>query len=151
MKILALALGLAFVNNAFIGALNASDRQSSFTWAAGWSVVANLALNLLLIPTFGYLGASWATVATELVLGVVAWVLTRRHVGAVPVIGLSWRVILAGLIMGAAVYPLSGVHGYEVAIPIVGGAAVYAVAVLLLRALNREEIAWARRALALAR
>src|SRR5947208_2024013 len=94
LKILALALGIAFVNNAFIGALNASDRQSSFTWAAGWSVVTNLALNLLLIPTFGYLGASWATVATELVLGVVAWVLTRRHVGAVPVIGLSWRVIL---------------------------------------------------------
>jgi len=151
LKILALALGIAFVNNAFIGALNASDRQSSFTWAAGWSVVANVVLNLLLIPTFGYRGASWATVATELVLGIVAWVLTRRHVGTVPVISLSWRVILAGLIMGAAIYPLSGVHGYEVAIPIVAGVVVYGVAVLLLRALNGDEIAWARRALALAR
>ena len=86
LRVLALALGVAFVNNAFIGALNASDRQSSFTWAAGWSLVANLALNLTLIPLFGYQGASWATVATEIVLGIVGWTLTARHVGRVPVV-----------------------------------------------------------------
>ena len=151
MRILALALGIAFVNNAFIGALNASDRQSSFTWAAGWSVVANVVLNLILIPLFGYQGASWATVMTELVLGIVGWVLTARYVGHVPVVQLSWRVLLAGLIMGVAIYPLSALDGFKVAIPIVAGAVVYVAFVLLLRALTGEEIAWARRALALAR
>jgi O-antigen/teichoic acid export membrane protein len=151
MRILALALGIAFVNNAFIGALNASDRQSSFTWAAGWSVVANLALNLALIPPFGYVGASYATVMTELVLGTAGWILTARYVGRVPVASLSWRVVLAGLVMGVAIYPLSSLGGLKLAIPIVVGAAVYAAAVLLLRALSGDEIAWARRALALAR
>src|SRR5947209_12999368 len=151
LKILALALGLAFINNVFIGALNASDRQVSFTWAAAWSVVANLALNFALIPPSSYIGASWATVGTELVLGIAGWVLTARHVGRVPVLALGWRVILAGLIMGVAIYPLSAVRGFEVAIPIAAGAIIYAVAVLLLRALSGEEIAWARRALALAR
>jgi len=151
LKILALALGLAFINNVFIGALNASDRQVSFTWAAAWSVVANLALNFALIPPWSYIGASWATVGTELVLGIAGWVLTARHVGRVPVLTLGWRVILAGLIMGVAIYPLSAVRGFEVAIPIADGAVIYAVAVLLLRALSGEEIAWARRALALAR
>jgi len=151
LRVLALALGIAFVNNAFIGALNASDRQSSFTWAAGWSVVANLALNLVLIPLFGYQGASWATVMTELVLGVAGWILTSRYVGRVPVVQLSWRVVLAGVIMGAAIYPLSTFDGFKVAIPIVAGVVVYAAFVLLLRALNSDEIGWARRALALAR
>lgn len=151
LRVLALALGIAFVNNAFIGALNASDRQSSFTWAAGWSVLANLALNLALIPPFGYQGASWATVVTELVLGTAGWILTARYVGRVPVVQLSWRVLLAGVIMGAAIYPLSSLEGFKVAIPIVAGAVVYAAFVLLLRALNGEEITWARRALALAR
>jgi O-antigen/teichoic acid export membrane protein len=151
LRILALALGIAFVNNTFIGALNASDRQSSFSWAAGWSVVANLALNLTLIPLFGYLGASWATVLTELVLGAVGWFLTARHVGRVPVVQLSWRVILAGLIMGAVIYPMRSFAGLEVAIPIAAGAVIYAVFVLLFRALSGDEIAWARRALALAR
>ena len=151
LRVLALALGIAFVNNAFIGALNASDRQSSFSWAAGWSVVVNVVLNLALIPLFGYQGASWATVVTELTLGAVAWTLTARHVGRVAVLSLSWRIILAGLIMGAAIYPLSSVSGFEVAIPIAAGAVVYGVAVLLLRALTGDEIAWARRALAMAR
>jgi len=151
LQILALALGFAFVNNAFIGALNASDRQSSFTWAAAWSLVANVGLNLALIPRFGYLGASAATVMTEVVLGVVAWILTARHVGRVPVLALSWRIVVAGLVMGVAIYPLSGLEGVKVAIPIVAGVVIYAAAVLLLRALSGDEIAWARRALALAR
>ncbi len=151
LRTLALALGIGFVNNAFIGALNASDRQASFTWAAGWSLVANLALNLALIPLFGYQGASWATVATELVLGVAGWTLVARHVGRVPVPGLSWRILLAGLVMGVAIYPLSGFGGFSVAIPIAAGAVVYAVAVLLLRAVTTDEIAWARRALTMAR
>ena len=151
LRILALALGFAFVNNTFIGALNASDRQSSFTWAAGWSLVANLALNLTLIPLFGYLGASWATVLTEVVLGIAGWIFTARYVGRVPVLALSARVVLAGLVMGAAIAPISNVEGFWVAIPIVVGVVVYAAAVLLLRALDGEEIAWARRALALAR
>ena len=151
LRILALALGIAFVNNAFIGALNASDRQSSFTWAAGWSLVANVTLNLILIPLFGFVGASWATVCTEIVLGVAGWILTARYVGRVPVVAVSWRVVLAGLLMGAAIFPLRQLQGVEVAIPIVAGAAIYAAAVVLLRALNGDEIRWARRALALAR
>ncbi|HKC82813.1 MAG TPA: polysaccharide biosynthesis C-terminal domain-containing protein, partial [bacterium] len=151
LRILSLALGVAFVNSAFIGALNASDRQISFTWAAGWSLVVNVALNLALIPLFGYKGASWATVATELALGVVGWILTARHVGRLPVFALSWRVVVAGLVMGIAIYPLQTLHGVELAIPIVAGAVVYGVAVLLLRAVTFDEIAWARRALALGR
>lgn len=151
LKILAIALGIAFVNNTFIGALNASDRQASFTWAAGWSVLVNVALNLALIPPFSFIGASWATVGTELVLGIAGWILTARYVGHVPVFALSWRVIVAGLIMGAAIYPLSTLHGYEVLIPVAAGAVIYAVAVLLLRAIDGDEIRWARRALAVAR
>ena len=151
LQILALALGFAFVNNAFIGALNASDRQLSFTWAAGWSLAANVVLNLALIPTFGYLGASWATVLTEIALGIAGWVLTARHVGRVPILALSWRIVLAGLVMGVAIFPLRELGGVKVAIPIAAGVLVYTAAVLLLRALSGEEISWARRALALAR
>jgi O-antigen/teichoic acid export membrane protein len=148
LRILALALGIAFVNNAFIGALSASDRQSSFTWAAGWSLLVNLGANLALIPIFGYVGASVATVLTEIVLGVAGWVLTARYIGRVPVVNLSWRVVLAGLLMGAAVFPLSGMSGWAMAIPITVGVAVYGGAVVLLRGLTMDEIGWARRALA---
>lgn len=151
LRILALGVGIAFVNNAFIGALSASDRQSSFTWAAGWSLLANLVANLALIPIFGYLGASAATLMTEIVLGVAGWVLTARYVGPVPVLKLGWRVVLAGLIMGVAVFPMRDMGGVAIAIPIVVGVVVYSGAVVLLRGLTMDEIGWARRALAQAR
>ncbi len=151
LRILAIGLVLGFANNAFIGALSASDRQSSFTWAAGWSLIANVGLNLALIPPFGYIGASWATVITELVLGAVAWYLTRRHVGTVPVIPLAWRPLLAGLVMGVCVYPLSNLGGVALVIPIAVGVVVYALASLLIRAVTRDEIDFARRALSLSR
>ena len=151
LRILALALAIGFVNNAFIGALSASDHQLSFTWAAGWSLVANVGLNLILIPLVGYLGASWATVLTEITLGVAGWILTARHIGRIPVLQLTWRPLLAGLVMGAVLFPLRNLDGAEILIPIVIGALVYAGAALLLRAVTADEIAFARRALALAR
>lgn len=151
LRILALALVIGFVNNAFIGALSASDHQSSFTWAAVWSLVANVGLNLVLIPTYGYIGASWATVATEIVLFIAGWTLTARHIGRLPVFTLSWRVVLAGLVMGVAVFPLRDLGGVAIAVPILVGVGVYAVAALLLRAISADEIRFARRALALSR
>src|SRR5207247_1008627 len=57
LRVLALALGIAFVNNASIGALTASDRQASFSWAAGWSVVVHVVLHLATLPLFGYQAA----------------------------------------------------------------------------------------------
>ncbi len=151
LRILALGLAIGFANNAFIGALSASDHQASFTWAAGWSLLANVALNLALIPTFGYIGASWATVATEIVLGSAGWYLTARHIGRVPVFSSTWRALIAGLVMGVAVYPMSNLDGVMILIPIAVGVVVYAVACLLLRVANKDEIAFARRALLMAR
>ena len=149
LRILALGIPLMFVSNAFIGALNAIDRQLTFTWAALVSMIVNIALNLALIPLFGYLGASWATVLTEVALCVMGWYLTRRHLTAVPVLALSWRVLLASLVMGAALYPLRDVHGPMIAGAVVAGALVYGLALLLVGAADREELQLLRRAVRL--
>jgi hypothetical protein len=90
-------------------------------------------------------------VLTEIVLGTVGWILTARHIGRVRVLQLSWRIVLAGLIMGVVVFPLRDMSGIAIALPIIVGVAVYASAVLLLRVVSAEEIAWARRAVSLAR
>jgi cobalamin synthase len=60
-------------------------------------------------------------------------------------------VVLAGLLMVAAVFPLRDMGGVTMAVPIVVGVVVYLAAVLLLRGLTGDEIGWARRALAEAR
>jgi len=86
LRILGLAVIFIFANNALIFILTAIDRQASFTWLALWSLVANVLLNLLLIPKFSYLGASWATVLTELFLFGGGWWLLRRHLMTLPLL-----------------------------------------------------------------
>jgi hypothetical protein len=49
--------------------------------------------------------------------------------------------------MGAVVYPLRDVHGYSVVLVVLLGMAVYVAAVILLRAMTREEIDFVRSAL----
>jgi O-antigen/teichoic acid export membrane protein len=147
LQILALAYVFAFVNNAFIGALTVLDRQATYAKAAGASLVVNLILNLILIPTYGYLAAAWTTVVTEMVLVGAGWWLTAKHLGNLHLPAASWRPILAGIVMGAVLYPVRNVQGDAVLLVILLGMAVYAAAVLLLRAMTREEMQFIRSAL----
>jgi O-antigen/teichoic acid export membrane protein len=147
LQILGAGIFLMFVTNAFIAALNAMDRQVLFTWAAAVSLGVNVGLNLFLIPAYGYLGAAWATNLTELALLVAGWLMVRRVLGRVPVFRLSWRIFLAGLLMGAVLYFFHSAHGWRVLLAILVGMVVYGAGLLLFRALEPDELALARRAL----
>jgi O-antigen/teichoic acid export membrane protein len=147
LQILGLAYVFAFVNNAFIGALTVLDRQAAYARAAGISLVVNLVLNLILIPPFGYIAASWTTVITEVVLVAAGWWLTARHLGNLHLPAASWRPLLAGAVMGAVLIPLRNVQGDAVVLVVLLGIAVYAVAVVLVRAVTPEELRFVRGAL----
>ncbi|MBO0702110.1 MAG: polysaccharide biosynthesis C-terminal domain-containing protein, partial [Candidatus Dormibacteraeota bacterium] len=138
-QILSGGIVFMFVTNTFIGALNAIDRQSSFAWAAFWSMVFNLATNVVAIPLWGYLGAAWTTILTEVFLSGAGFVLLRRHLFTLRIDRLSWRILLAGLIMGAGVFPFHDVTGWLVLPVIAGAAVVYGLALILLRAIDRDE------------
>ena len=147
LQVLGLGIFLMFVTNAFIAALNAMNRQLLFTWAAAVSLVANVGLNLFLIPAYGYLGAAWATNLTELALLVTGWLMVRRVLAPIPILRLSWRIFLAGLLMAGALYFFRGAHGWPVLLAILVGMVVYAGGLLLFRAVEPDELALARRAL----
>ncbi|MEO8556516.1 MAG: flippase [Actinomycetota bacterium] len=76
---LALIIPARMIGHTMGTALTAADQQGLRTWAVGVAAVANVVLNLALIPRYSYLGAAWATVVTELGLLVAyAWLLRRR-------------------------------------------------------------------------
>jgi O-antigen/teichoic acid export membrane protein len=110
-------------------------------------MIVNILLNIALIPRYGYLGASWATVLTEIALTVISYVMVARELGRVPVVGLSWRVVLGGLVMGVVIYPFHQVTGLRAVAVVTGGALVYVAALLGLGAVDREEREMLRRAL----
>ena len=84
---------------------------------------------------------------TELVLRVTGWLMVRRVLAPVPVLRLSWRLLLAGLLMGAALYLFRTAHGWSVLLAILVGMVVYGGGLLLFRAVEPEETDMARRAL----
>jgi hypothetical protein len=80
---------------------------------------------------------------TEASLCVFGWWFIQRNRPELrlPVINLSWRILLAGLAMGVALYPL---RRYSIYISLPAGGLVYLVAIFLLRAIEPEEWRLAR-------
>jgi O-antigen/teichoic acid export membrane protein len=136
LRILALAIVFLFANSAFTAMLYAVDRQDLFAWATGVAVVVNVGLNLAFIPRYGYLAASAITVVTEAAFSVAGWFFVART-ERLAWLQVSWRTLLAGLLMGAVLYPLSH-RAIYVSAPL--GLAVYVAALWMLRAVRREEL-----------
>jgi O-antigen/teichoic acid export membrane protein len=143
LRILAFAIVFLFANSAFYAMLNATNRQHLNAWATGLAAAINIVLNLIFIPFYGYLAASVTTVVTEASLCVFGWWFIQRNRSELrlPVIDLSWRILLAGLAMGLALYPL---RRYSIYISLPAGGLVYLVAIFLLRAIEPEEWRLAR-------
>jgi len=138
LRILAFGIVFLFANSAFYAMLNATNRQGFNAWATGLATVVAVALNLVFIALAGYLGASVATVVTEAALCTFGWwfVQLRRPDLRLPVIQLSWRILVAGAAMGAAVFPL---RGFSILLSVPAGFIVYLVAILILRVVTPEE------------
>ncbi len=152
LQILALAIVFMFADNTFAATLNAIDKQNVFALVAMVGLVINVGVNLVVIPRYGYLGASWAVVVTEAALVLVGWFVLRAQLGAIPLVRTSWKAIIAGVIMGAFIY-VANPHGNRVLlfVIIVASALVYAAALLVLRVADREEMDLIRNALRLRR
>jgi len=136
LRILAPSIALLFVNNAFIYTLTAVNRQVDFTRLSLVTLVVNIALNLALIPPYGYLGAAAASTLTEAALFAGGLWLLRRYRAPVRIVGASVRVIASAAVMGAVLYPI---RSWPLAFVAILGATVYVAALFALRALTAEE------------
>jgi len=125
LRILSAGLAVMYLNTLFVMVLQTTDRQAAWAKAGAAAALLNPALNWLLIPKYGHLGAAWATVATEVLLTALAWracprdLFTRADVAvlarALPAaallaaglgIGLRWG-LLPALAVGMPVYLLA--------------------------------------------
>ena len=136
LQILAPSVALLFVNNAFIYTLTAINRQLDFTRLAVVTFGVNVILNLVLIPPFGYLGAAAASTITEVALFGGGWWLLRRHLASLSIFGSIAPVLASAAVMAIVVY---FIRSWPLYLVITLGAAVYAAALVVSRALNPEE------------
>lgn len=63
--------------------IRAADRQHLTAIVTGTGLLLNIILNFILIPKYSYLGAAWATLATELLVLFVYEEILRRSIGRI--------------------------------------------------------------------
>ena len=79
LQILFIAVGIIFWATLLGNAVVALDLQKKAMWAYIAGFVFNFIANLVFIPRFSYIGASWTTVATELLVTVyLVWVIKKE-------------------------------------------------------------------------
>lgn len=107
-------------------------------------LVLNVALNLILIPSFGIRGSAAATTVCELLLSMVMVLLVRMNLGVTPhILRVSWKPALAAAVPCVVLWHwyangrASSVTGLLLAIPVI---ALFALALFLLRGIPREVV-----------
>lgn len=98
--------------------------------------VINIAMNLILGPRFGLIGAAFATVLTDLTGAMLFYVLFRREFGSGLMFKRLIRMVLSTVVMGVVVYFVRDVNMFAAAAI---GAVVYFAMIWLTRAFTPEE------------
>ncbi len=137
LALLLVNAGVIYVNMSLGTPLLAWDLQTPYMWIVASGAVANVVLNLALIPPYGIAGAAAATVASEAVVLVGLVRVYRRAVGAIP-LGALLRPVPAALAgaLGPTLWGLG--HGWPVAATVAAGAAGYGVLAWATGVVDRE-------------
>lgn len=138
LKILIWA-GVLIFPTTFFGTMLASiDRQDLGMYAVGICAVANVIMNILLIPRFSYLGAAFATLITELIGFVLQYWFLARHLHAVALLKNIKIPLSAG---GVMFLILIWLQPCNPALLIFLGILVYGGMILLCKGVKPEELA----------
>ena len=77
-------VGVVYLNLALGQPLLAWDLQAPYFWAVGGGALANVVLNVLLIPPLGAMGAAWATLGAEIAVLAALAAVYWRTLGTLP-------------------------------------------------------------------
>jgi len=136
LKVLIWAEIFIFLSYLMGNLLNSINKQKLFMYSTGICVILNVLLNLILIPTFSYLGASIATVATQLTNFIILYHLTSKEGYSINIIKTITKPIMAVLSMAVFISFFGWMH-VLVVIPL--AALIYFLTLILLREIGKEE------------
>jgi O-antigen/teichoic acid export membrane protein len=137
LPIMALMLVPSTISITMGRVLVASGNQKRVMIATGLALVVNVALNLTLIPEFGYMGAAAAAVTSELAVAGANVYYVQRYVARTHMIRAILRPGIAAAVVGLALYFLPGLHLY-LALPLAG--LLYIAGLFALRTFSRSEL-----------
>ena len=140
-QILIWAVSLSSVNSVYGYGLIGCNREKSYTFAVTIGTIANILLNLLLIPRFGLVGAAWVKLFSE---GIIFTLMVIQFEKIVQI--QFWKYIpkpfLAAISMGVLIHLLRYLHPLLL---IFVGCITYLILLFMIRGFAIEEIPILRR------
>ncbi len=136
LAILVWSIPFGWINSVTNYLLIALGQQRGLTRAFAVSLVFNVALNLLLLPRYGFQAAAAITIVSELFEGALFYVYLRRNLGAVAWPVALGRLWLSGAAMLGAALALWRINPFLAA---VAGLAVYGLCLVLIHPFSAEE------------
>lgn len=114
-----------------------TNQTGKYTWAVSISALVNLVLNVPLIYSIGVMGATIATVASEITSTGLQLFFIRRQIEIPKLFKGLWKYLLSGLIMFLIVRYLNNIFTMTIvtlATEVIAGALIYVILCLVLRA-----------------
>ncbi len=137
LQILMVAILAMFLAGLAINTVVVINKQKSLIGISIFAAAVSVALNLLLIPRFSYIGTSYATVATEFFISFLTYVLVYRAAKLRPRFVVALKALVGGAAMALVLY---FIHTENVIVNVVVGGAVYVVVLFITRALSLKDI-----------
>ena len=137
LRILVCSIIFIFVNYILLNILVAADRQKINAIVTGICLFMNISLNMCLIPSYGYLGAGYATVITEIALFAMCWYYATKYVCNVNIVAVLSKPLMCVTIMGAFIVLTT--ERLNLALVIFLSALTYFTCLLLFRFFTKDD------------
>jgi len=140
VQLLIWSLVFIFVNAAFVRLFESTNKQIIVTKITGLMVIVNVAINLVLIPKFSYVGASIAILITESIALVLLFFLAERELYVLKKTELAsvvLKIIGASVLMGLFV---AYFHTLNLFLVIVLASLLYFGTLYVVKGIEKEDI-----------
>lgn len=140
LQILIWTVVFTFAESSFVQLLQATNKQMIITKISVICVIINIILNVILIPRFSYIGASVATVLTEIIL--VSYVIAVTYkigfgINPYHILKDIFKVLTASIIMSLFIWYFKNV---ELIILIIIATITYLITLYLLKGIDKEDL-----------
>ena len=116
LKILVWSTAIIFIGTVQTHTTRASHREGFTAKIVAISAGLNVVLNFILIPKYSYIGAAWATLASELFTFITHYRYMAKNLVKPPLFSLAIKVIVTNLVMCAYVLVTVNINLYFAAL-----------------------------------
>lgn len=137
LQILMISLIFMFISRPFSYSLAATNNQKRFLYVQIIGSIINISLNIYFIQILGHVGAAITTVITQIFIFASVYLLNKKVISGLRIIGSVFKPVLSVAVMGAVIYYI-GERSLILIIP--SAIIVYTSMLFLLRTFTKEDI-----------